>query len=149
VPQAKDTSFTSQFFAMYQDSSLSSLDRRHFGAFLSDKRRFDRFQRNLLLQQVIEQERERVRRMRDQMEARKVREIEARMEGAATRIQRAYRRKKDGKSMIMHIKDVMKKLIEAEKAKARLGEMLTDMQDETLRYWHSYLSKNVDKIVKL
>jgi len=134
---------------MYQDSSLSSLDRRHFGAFLSDKRRFDRFQRNLLLQQVIEQERERVRRMREQMEARKVREIEARMEGAATRIQRAYRRKKEGKSMIMHIKDVMKKLIEAEKAKARLGEMLTNMQDETLRYWHSYLSKNVDKIVKL
>ena len=134
---------------MYQDSSLSSLDRRHFGAFLSDKRRFDRFQRNLLLQQVIEQERERVRRMREQMEARKVREIEARMEGAATRIQRAYRRKKDGKSMIMHIKDVMKKLIEAEKEKARLGEMLTNMQDETLRYWHSYLSKNVDKIVKL
>jgi len=98
---------------------------------------------------VIEQERERVRGMREQMEARKVREIEARMEGAATRIQRAYRRKKDGKSMIMHIKDVMKKLLEAERAKARLGEMLTNMQDETLRYWHSYLSKNVDKIVKL
>ena len=51
--------------------------------------------------------------------------------------------------MIMHMKDVMKKLMEAEKAKARLGEMLTNMQDETLRYWRSYLSKNVDKIVKL
>jgi len=49
APQAKDTSFTSHFFAMYQDSSLSSLDRRHFGAFLTDKRRFERFQRNLLL----------------------------------------------------------------------------------------------------
>ena len=59
---------------------------------MSDKRRFERFQRNLLLQQVIEQERDRVRRMREQMEARKVREIEARMEGAATRIQRAFRR---------------------------------------------------------
>jgi hypothetical protein len=49
--------------------------------------------------------------------------------------------------MIMHIKDVMKRLVEAEKAKARLGEMLNNMQDETERYWHKYIAKNVDKVV--
>lgn len=57
------------------------------------------------------------------------------MHRAATKIQQAYRRKKDGRTMILHIKDVMKKLLEAEKAKARLGEVLHNMQDETERYW--------------
>ena len=51
--------------------------------------------------------------------------------------------------MIMHLKDVMKRLVEAEKAKARLGEVLGKMQDETERYWHGYISKNVEKVVKV
>lgn len=46
--------------------------------------------------------------------------------------------------MIMHIKDVMKKLVEQEKAKAKLGIMISHMQDETYKYWQSYLSKNLD-----
>jgi len=68
---------------------------------------------------------------------------------AATKIQRAFRRKLAGQSMILHLKDVMKKLVEAEKAKARLGEVLVHMQDETERYWHSYIAKNVEKVVKV
>ncbi len=98
---------------------------------------------------MIRQERERVRVMREQMEARRLREIEEVMTQAAIKIQRVFRRKLEGKTMIMHFKDVMKKLMEAEKAKARLGEMLTHMQDETLRYWHSYIAKHVDKVVKI
>jgi hypothetical protein len=74
--------------------------------------------------------------MREQMETRRRQEVDERMQKAAVKIQRAYRRKKEGKSMILHIKDVMKKLMEAEKAKARLGEVLNNMQDETERYWH-------------
>ncbi len=70
------------------------------------------------------------------MEMRRRQEVDERMQKAAVKIQRAYRRKKEGKSMILHIKDVMKKLMEAEKAKARLGEVLNNMQDETERYWH-------------
>jgi len=70
------------------------------------------------------------------METRRRQEVDERMQKAAVKIQRAYRRKKEGKSMILHIKDVMKKLMEAEKAKARLGEVLNNMQDETERYWH-------------
>jgi hypothetical protein len=46
--------------------------------------------------------------------------------------------------MIMHIKDVMKKLVEQEKARAKLDMMISHMQDETQRYWHSYISKKVE-----
>lgn len=41
-----------------------------------------------------------------------------------------------------HIKDVMKKLMEAEKAKMRLIDMITNMQEETLKFYHGYLEKN-------
>jgi hypothetical protein len=71
------------------------------------------------------------------------------MNAAATKIQRAFRRKLEGRTMIMHIKDVMKRLVEAEKAKARLGEMLVNMHDETERCWHKYIAKNVEKVVKI
>ncbi len=80
--------------------------------------------------------------MKKQMEDNRTREIDEIMEKAAIKIQRAYRRKKEGRTMILHIKDVMKKLMEAEKAKARLSDMITNMQDETMKYFHSYLVKN-------
>ena len=80
--------------------------------------------------------------MKKQMEENRAREIDEMMAQAAIKIQRAYRRKKEGRTMILHIKDVMKKLIEAEKAKARLSDMISNMQDETMRYFHSYLIKN-------
>lgn len=80
--------------------------------------------------------------MKRQMEENRAREIDEMMAQAAIKIQRAYRRKKEGRTMILHIKDVMKKLIEAEKAKARLSDMISNMQDETMRYFHSYLIKN-------
>ena len=82
--------------------------------------------------------------MKDAMEKKRWLDLDARMNEAATKIQRAFRRKKEGKSMIMHIKDVMKKLMEAEKAKSKLVDMLSVMQDETMRFWHSYLAKNVE-----
>ncbi len=66
------------------------------------------------------------------------------MNAAATKIQRAYRRKKEGKSMIMNIQDVMKKLVEAEKAKGRLGDILESMREETLKYYHNFLLKHED-----
>lgn len=80
--------------------------------------------------------------MKRQMEENRAREIEEMMAQAAVKIQRAFRRKKEGRTMILHIKDVMKKLMEAEKAKARLTDMISNMQDETMRYFHSYLIKN-------
>ena len=73
-----------------------------------------------MIKQVIEQEKERLEAIKREVENRKKKDIDDRLNEAATRIQRAYRRKKEGKSMIMHIKDVMKKLMEAEKAKVRL-----------------------------
>ena len=66
------------------------------------------------------------------------------MNAAATKIQRAYRRKKEGKSMIMNIQNVMKKLVEAEKAKGRLGDILESMREETLKYYHNFLLKHED-----
>jgi hypothetical protein len=66
------------------------------------------------------------------------------LNAAATKIQRAYRRKKEGKSMIMNIQDVMKKLVEAEKAKGRLGDILESMREETLKYYHNFLLKHED-----
>jgi hypothetical protein len=78
------------------------------------------------------------------MEENKRKEIDDRMENAATKIQRAFRRKREGKSMIVHIKDLMKRLMEAEKAKVKLFDTLSSMQDETTKYWFSYLNKNID-----
>lgn len=66
------------------------------------------------------------------------------MDEAATKIQRMFRRRKEGKGMILHLKDLMKRLVEAEKAKVRLNDMLSCMQDETTKYWFSYLNKNID-----
>jgi hypothetical protein len=78
------------------------------------------------------------------MEDKKRREIDNKMEEAATKIQRMFRRRKEGKGMILHLKDLMKRLVEAEKAKMRLNDMLSCMQDETTKYWFSYLNKNID-----
>ena len=44
----------------------------------------------------------------------------------------------------MNFKDVMKKLMEAEKAKERLNEILDNMQVETVKYFHGFLNKNID-----
>ena len=90
------------------------------------------------------QERERISRLKSQMEEKKRREIDTRMEEAATKIQRMFRRRKEGKGMILHLKDLMKRLVEAEKAKMRLNDTLSCMQDETMKYWYSYLNKNID-----
>ena len=46
--------------------------------------------------------------------------------------------------MILHIKDLMKMMMEAEKAKVKLSDTLTSMQDETMKYWFSYLTKNIE-----
>lgn len=46
--------------------------------------------------------------------------------------------------MMLHIKDVMKRLIEAERAKVRLTDILQNMQDETTKYWYNYIIKNMD-----
>jgi len=46
--------------------------------------------------------------------------------------------------MMLHIKDVMKRLIEAERAKVRLIDILQNMQDETTKYWYNYIIKNMD-----
>ena len=97
-----------------------------------------------MLQQVIKQERERITRLKIQMEDSKRKEIDQRMEEAATKIQRAFRRRREGKTMILHIKDLMKRLMEAEKAKVKLFDTLTSMQDETMKYWFSYLAKNIE-----
>jgi beta-glucosidase-like glycosyl hydrolase len=97
-----------------------------------------------MLQQVIKQERERITRLKIQMEENKRKEIDQRMEEAATKIQRAFRRRREGKTMILHIKDLMKRLMEAEKAKVKLFDTLTSMQDETMKYWFSYLAKNIE-----
>jgi|LauGreDrversion4_2_1035121.scaffolds.fasta_scaffold615878_2 hypothetical protein len=78
------------------------------------------------------------------MEEKKRLEIDNKMEEAATKIQRMFRRRKEGKGMILHLKDLMKRLVEAEKAKMRLNDMLSCMQDETTKYWFSYLNKNID-----
>lgn len=78
------------------------------------------------------------------MEEKKRREIDNRMEEAAMKIQRMFRRRKEGRGMIMHLKDLMKRLVEAERAKMRLNDMLSCMQDETMKYWFSYLNKNID-----
>ena len=40
--QFRDSSFSSQFLFMYQDDSLSSLDRRRMHQFLTDRRRMER-----------------------------------------------------------------------------------------------------------
>lgn len=45
--------------------------------------------------------------------------------------------------MLTHLKDVMKKLREAEKVKIKLFDTLESMQDETQRYYHNYLMKNI------
>lgn len=45
---------------MYQDDSLSIIDKRRMLAFVSDKRRMERLQRNLMLRHVIDQEKERI-----------------------------------------------------------------------------------------
>ena len=71
------------------------------------------------------------------------------MNEAATKIQRAFRRKKEGKSTLLNFKDVMKKLIEAEKAKERLQDVLQTMRDETLRYYYNFLLKHEAKIVRI
>jgi hypothetical protein len=48
------------------------------------------------------------------MEEKKRREIDNKMEEAATKIQRMFRFRKEGKGMIMNLKDLMKRLVEAE-----------------------------------
>lgn len=78
------------------------------------------------------------------MEEKKRREIDNKMEEAAFKIQRMFRRRKEGKDMILNLKDLMKRMAEAEKAKMRLNDMLSCMQDETTKYWFSYLNKNID-----
>jgi|LauGreDrversion4_2_1035121.scaffolds.fasta_scaffold1098373_1 hypothetical protein len=66
------------------------------------------------------------------------------MDEAARKIQGAFRRKRDGKTSLLNFKDVMKKLMEAEKAKERLNEILDNMQVETVKYFHGFLNKNID-----
>lgn len=38
----------------------------------------------------------------------------------------------------------MKKLLEEERAKARLSDILESMREETLKYYHNFLIKHVD-----
>ena len=44
----------------------------------------------------------------------------------------------------MHLKDVMKKLIEQEKAKLKLADVINNMKDETDRFFYAYLLKNIE-----
>jgi len=46
--------------------------------------------------------------------------------------------------MMTSMMDVIRKLLEQEKAKLRLGDMISSMQQETHRYFHNYLEKNID-----
>ncbi|TNV81832.1 hypothetical protein FGO68_gene4282 [Halteria grandinella] len=147
--QSKDTSFSSQFAYMYQDDSLSAMDRKKMQAFMSHQKRLERIQRNLMLKSLIDEENLKIHRMQQALEERRRKQIDIKMNEAAKKIQNAYRRKKDGKSMLTHLKDVMKRLQEAEKAKIRLFDTLENMQEETHRYYHNYLMKNIDKIIFL
>jgi hypothetical protein len=40
---------------MYQDDSLSSVERRRIRSFLSESKRMERLQRNLMLKEIIDQ----------------------------------------------------------------------------------------------
>jgi DNA-binding transcriptional regulator YbjK len=71
---------------MYQDDSLSAIDKRRMLAFVSDKRRMERLQRNLMLRHVIDQEKERIKHLRSAMEEKKRKEIEDRINAAAAKI---------------------------------------------------------------
>ena len=55
-------------------------------AFVSDKRRMERLQRNLMLRHVIDQEKERIKHLRSAMEGKKRKEIEDRINAAAAKI---------------------------------------------------------------
>lgn len=46
--------------------------------------------------------------------------------------------------MLTHLKDVMKKLMEAERVKIKLFDTLETMQEETLKFYHNYLLRNID-----
>lgn len=41
--------------------------------------------------------------------------------------------------MLRHLKDVMRKLMEEERVKVRLLDMLSDMQVETFKYYQNFL----------
>jgi hypothetical protein len=71
---------------MFQDDSLSAMDRKKMSAFLSYQKRLDRVQKNVLLKQMIEEEKVRLDRMRVLLEDRKRKEVERRMNEAATKI---------------------------------------------------------------
>lgn len=49
---------------MYQDDSLSSLERKRMRAFMGEKKRLERLQRSLMLKQVIDQEAERINKLK-------------------------------------------------------------------------------------
>ena len=113
-------------------------------AFLTDRRKLERIQKNLMLQQIIQQERARIDRLKVQMEEKKRKQVNDKLEQAAIKIQRVFRRKREGKTMILHIKDLMKRLLEEERARVKLNDTIVSMQDETAKYWFSYLQKNID-----
>ena len=65
------------------------------------------------------------------------------MNDAATKIQRAFKKRVEGRSLMVHLKDLMKKLMEGEKAKGRLTEVLVSMEEETGKYFKQFLIKNM------
>ena len=71
---------------MYSDGSLSSFERRRLHAFLGERKRLERIERNIMIKQIIDQEKERVLVLRKAMEDRKRKDIEERMNDAASRI---------------------------------------------------------------
>lgn len=71
---------------MYQDDSLSSLERKRMRAFMGEKKRLERLQRSLMLKQVIDQEAERINKLKALIKEKKRQEIEEKMNEAATKI---------------------------------------------------------------
>ena len=56
---------------MYKDDSLSSLDRKRTRSFLKDEKRREKVERNIILQQMIEEEKEKLAKMRKDLQVKK------------------------------------------------------------------------------
>jgi hypothetical protein len=97
-----------------------------------------------MLKKIENEEKERIEKFKEILADRKRKQMETHLHEAATKIQRAFRRKLEGRTLMQNLRDVIKRLMEAEKAKIKLFDTLETMQEEMSRFYNNYLMKNID-----
>ncbi|CDW75204.1 UNKNOWN [Stylonychia lemnae] len=137
----RKSEFHSSFQFMYQDNSLQSGERQMYLLEKLSKQKQDKLNQYQLMRQSIENQHRLMELQKMEKIFEKQRQIEKKLNNAASQIQRAYRSWRMRKFKDVVMKYVQRDRIEIEEGKEVLSKVLAEMKHETNLYLEKYKDK--------